>query len=315
MPSSASTVFWRRQAPFLSTPFLSTLFTPTTRAHPRTAPNPTTTLLRNHTSLRLRPRTQQQHRHQSTKPPSPSDPAPSPPPSSPEARQTQRADAILNRTSRWVPRRLHPYLQRLRSAPFSHVAAFLVLHEATAIIPLFGLSYLFYSMDWVPTAWVLGPWAAWAEEGLSRYMRWFRKKGWFGLGGADAKEGEERLETRLKEEVEREKVKEKREGRSWFAGWKTRKDEDDGAVALSSDGDGDAGAEKGKISTAWHKVKKVATVDNTEKGYKIGIQIAAAYAITKMLLILRIALSLWATPWLARSFVAARRSIWKKRAS
>ncbi|OTA90225.1 hypothetical protein M434DRAFT_53384, partial [Hypoxylon sp. CO27-5] len=155
-----------------------------------------------------------------------------------------------------VPKHLQPYLTRLRSAPFSHVAAFLVLHELTAIVPLFGLAYLFYTMDWVPTSWVLGPWAAWAEEGLRRYMRYFRKKGWFGLGDADGdagKEGEEKLEER-----------------------------------------------------------KAVTVDHTEKGYKIGIQIAAAYAITKMLLIPRIALSLWATPWLARGFVAARRSIWKR---
>ncbi|KAI1376612.1 hypothetical protein F4677DRAFT_459756 [Hypoxylon crocopeplum] len=238
-------------------------------------------------------------RLQSTKPPQPSPAA--------EARKAQRADAILTRASRWVPARLRPYLARLRSAPLSHVAAFLVLHEITAIAPLFGLAWTFHRLDWVPTAWVAGPWAAWAEEGLRRYMRYFRRKGWFGLSeGEEGEDGEERLEVRLREEVEKEK---EREGKGWFGGWRRR---DDG-VPRGSDGDalGDGG--ESKKAAVWHKVKKAVTVDNTEKGYKIGIQIAAAYAITKMLLVPRIALSLWATPWLARGFVAVRRSVWRKR--
>lgn len=208
-----------------------------------------------------------------------------------------------------MPSRLRPYLSRLRSAPFSHVAAFLVLHELTAIAPLFGLVYTFYRLDWVPTAWVLGPWAGWAEEGLKRYVRYFRKKGWFGLGEGNeddgVREGEERLEERLREEVRREEEKERKGQKSgrWFGRW--RKQED-------TDGDAPENAES-KKATAWKKVRQAVTVDHTEKGYRIGVQIAAAYAITKMLLIPRIAFSLWATPWLARGFVAMRRSVWRKR--
>ncbi|KAI0834629.1 hypothetical protein F5Y06DRAFT_153185 [Hypoxylon sp. FL0890] len=298
--SSSSRVLWREQARFLSS-----LFTSVAQPHPpaRTS-NVVTQFL--HSRPVLRPRS---HRFQSTKPPSSS----STTESSAEALKTQRANAILTRASRWVPKRLHPYLTRLRSAPFSHVAAFLVLHELTAIVPLFGLTYLFYSMDWVPTSWVLGPWAAWAEEGLKRYMKYFRRKGWFGLGDADGdegKEGEERLEERLKEEVEREKEKKTREGKSRGSRWALwrRKDAHAGDTPGSDEQTGES-----KTTAAWHKVRRAVTVDHTEKGYKIGIQIAAAYAITKMLLIPRIALSLWATPWLARGFVAVRRSVWKRR--
>ncbi|KAI1774152.1 hypothetical protein F4818DRAFT_442312 [Hypoxylon cercidicola] len=290
--SAASRAAWWRQIRFFST--LST--TPPMRtSRPQTTPLPSHLLL-----LRSR-RAPLNRRFQSTKPTPPSA-------AEAEARKTRRADAILQSASRWVPSRLRPYLARLRSAPFSHVAAFLVLHELTAIVPLVGLVYTFYSMDWVPTAWVLGPWAAWAEEGLRRYLRYFRKKGWFGLGGGDGdddgtREGEEMLEERLKEEVMREKEK-KGKRRGWLGFWRKQ---DDAAGDAPEDGG------ESKKSTAWQKVRKAVTVDHTTKGYNIGIQIAAAYAITKMLLIPRIALSLWATPWLARGFVAARRSIWRKR--
>ncbi|KAI2780325.1 hypothetical protein F4815DRAFT_155889 [Daldinia loculata] len=290
MPSTVH-ARWLRQTRFLST-------------HSRPS-NPTTPIhiLRIRTTPHPRSR-----RFQSTKPSSPPDPT-----SESQARQTRRFDAILARTSRWLPKRLRPYLEKLRSAPFSHVAAFLVLHEITAAVPLLALAYGFHRADWVPTAWVLGPWAAWAEEGLSRYMRWFRKKGWFGLGDeADGgKEGEEKLERRLKAEMEREKEK-GRSGGSWFGSWRRRKGED-GVDDISMSEEHVDGAGKGKGAKAWRKVKDTVTAENTEKGYKIGIQIAAAYAITKALLIPRIAISLWATPWLARGFVTARRSLWKKR--
>ncbi|KAI0852314.1 hypothetical protein F5Y00DRAFT_193081 [Daldinia vernicosa] len=279
---------WLRQARFLSTH--SRPSNPTTPIHAlriRTTPHP------------------RNRRFQSTNQSSPPDPS-----SESQARQTRRFDAILTRTSRWLPKRLRPYLEKLRSAPFSHVAAFLVLHEITAAVPLLGLAYAFHRADWMPTAWVLGPWAAWAEEGLARYMRWFRKKGWFGLGDeADGgKEGEEKLERRLKAEMEKEKG---RSGGSWFGSWRRKGEDDVGDISMSEEHVDGAG--EGKSAKAWRKVKDTVTAENTEKGYKIGIQIAAAYAITKALLIPRIAISLWATPWLARGFVTARRSLWKKR--
>ncbi|XXG99900.1 hypothetical protein Hte_006241 [Hypoxylon texense] len=305
--STTSRAVWWRQIRFFTTL--------TTAPATRTSRSQTTTLP---SSLRSRNAPPLNRRFQSTKPPNPNpNPTAEAGAGAAGARQARRADAILRRASRWVPPRLRPALARLRAAPLSHAAAFLVLHELTAIGPLVGLAYAFHRADWVPTAWVLGPWAAWAEEGLRRYARYFREKGWwFGMGmGGDgdedeaAREGEERLEERLREEVrlEKERQKEGREGSrgGWWGFWRKK----EGDIVDDAPGDG----EKSKSAKAWHTVKNAVTVDHTEKGYKIGIQIAAAYAITKLLLIPRIALSLWATPWLARGFIAARRSIWRKR--
>jgi hypothetical protein len=232
--------------------------------------------------------------------------------------KTNRISRVLNRASRFLPKRLQKSLQDLRSAPLSHVGAFLILHEITAVVPIFGLTYLFYALDWVPTSWVLGPWAAWAEDGLKKYVPYFRKKNWFGLdrkGAHDADaDGEEVLENELREEVKREQ-REGREGktRGWFARF-SRKGKEGATPDSPSEGPGDGpvGEEK-KTAVVWQKVKKAATVENTEKGYKIGIQIAAAYTITKFLLVPRIALSLWLTPWFARGLVGFRRAVWKKR--
>ncbi|KAI0868326.1 hypothetical protein GGS24DRAFT_218497 [Hypoxylon argillaceum] len=225
-------------------------------------------------------------RFQSTNPPPP------PPP------QTHRLTRLLKTASRFLPRRLQTSLQNLRSAPLSHISAFLVLHEVTAILPIFGLTYAFHALDWVPTAWVLGPLAAWAEEGLKKYVPYFRRKGWFGLEGGDGGkgDGEEVLEGELREEAE---------------GWRTRGQR--AGNADSAEGGDSASGDETKRAAVWRKVREVATVDNTEKGYRIGVQIAAAYAITKLLLVPRIALSLWLTPWLAGRFVRIRQAVRSKR--
>ncbi|KAI0596725.1 hypothetical protein F4775DRAFT_284693 [Biscogniauxia sp. FL1348] len=194
-------------------------------------------------------------------------------PSTPRARLSR----LLTRTSSFLPRRLHAPLSRLRSAPLSHVGAFLALHEVTAVVPVVGLAWGFHALDWVP--WVWGGGEGEGEEaggvvvkgeeqgqeqeqeekekdkGLARWERYFRRKGWFGLG----------------EVVEVE-----------------------------------AEAEAGGTTA-------VVSRENREKAYRIGMQIAAAYAITKMLLVPRIALSLWLTPSLARGFVSFRQAIWRKR--
>ncbi|KAI0392645.1 hypothetical protein F5Y17DRAFT_352038 [Xylariaceae sp. FL0594] len=226
-------------------------------------------------------------------------------------KQTNRISRLLSRASRFLPKRLQTSLQDLRSAPLSHVGAFLILHEITAVVPIFGLAYLFHTLDWVPTSWVLGPWAAWAEDGLKKYVPYFRRKKWFGLDrkGDASSDGEEALENELREEVKRER--EGREGKKggWFARFSRRAKDDSGSETPS---DGSA-AEPKKRAVVWQKVKNAATVENSERGYKIGIQIAAAYTITKFLLIPRIAFSLWLTPWFARGLIGFRRAIWKKR--
>ncbi len=240
--------------------------------------------------------------------------------SQPTPQTHNRISRILTSASRFLPTRLQTSLQNLRSAPLSHVGAFLVLHEITAILPIFGLTYAFYALDWVPTSWVLGPFAAWAEDGLKKYVPYFRRKHWFGLGNKDTQagaDGEAALESELREEVRREQEREGREGKG---GWLTRFSRKREAEAPAGNSTSTASSEEvtnagksEKAAAVWRKVKHAATVDNTEKGYKIGIQIAAAYTITKFLLVPRIALSLWLTPWLARGFVGFRQAVRRKR--
>ena len=55
-----------------------------------------------------------------------------PPPAPPPQPTPKSTSSILNK----LPPRLRPYATRLRNAPLSHITAFLILHEVTAIVPL-----------------------------------------------------------------------------------------------------------------------------------------------------------------------------------
>ncbi|KAI4731862.1 hypothetical protein E4T49_00101 [Aureobasidium sp. EXF-10728] len=101
---------------------------------------------------------QQQIRHQSTKP-------------SAEAAKQSR----ISRLEARLPRFLARYIKPLRNAPISHITAFLVLHELTAIIPLFGLTFAFHKFDWLPPVFSEG---YWVKEGVEKFGRYFRRKGW-----------------------------------------------------------------------------------------------------------------------------------------
>jgi hypothetical protein len=79
-----------------------------------------------------------------------------------------------------VPRFLQPYTTPLLTAPVSHITSFLILHELTAIIPLVGLATTFHYTNWLPPYISEG---AWVKEGVEKFGRYFRKKGWFGEGG------------------------------------------------------------------------------------------------------------------------------------
>lgn len=82
------------------------------------------------------------------------------------------------------------------------------------------------------------------REGVGRFERYFRRKGWFGFGAEDV-------------------------------------NLDKGGAATE---DGDAVLEK------W---------EDSDGKYKIVVEIGLAYAITKVLLPVRIMASVWATPWFA----------------
>lgn len=176
----------------------------------------------------------------STKPPSPSPPSPSAAEAA-ASKQQSRADRILSR----LPRGMQGYAGRLRSAPLSHVVAFLVLHELTAVVPLLGLFGLFHygGASAAPIGYMMEHYGAYVREGAARFERYFTRKGWFGFGG------------------------------------------EEGGGIRGDDLEGDAA-----VMSRW---------EGSDGKYRIVVEVALAYAITKALLPARIVVSLWATPWFA----------------
>ena len=83
-----------------------------------------------------------------------------------------------------LPKFLQRYTTSLINAPVSHVTSFLVLHELTAIIPLFTLAGFFHYSRWMPPFISEGKWVA---DGVEKFGKWFRKRGWLGTVGEDGK--------------------------------------------------------------------------------------------------------------------------------
>lgn len=189
----------------------------------------------------------------STKPPSQSpSPSPSSSPSSATAqaaasKQQSRAERILGR----LPPSMQKYTGRLRSAPLSHVVAFLVLHEVTAVVPLLGLFGLFHygAPAAAPIGYMMEHYGGYVRDGTAKFERYFTRKGWFGFG-----QGEE------------EKA----------------------VVAPAGEKGGDDA--DAAVMSRW---------EGSDEKYRIVVEVALAYAITKVLLPARIVVSLWATPWFA----------------
>ncbi|KAI0123930.1 hypothetical protein BJ170DRAFT_686310 [Xylariales sp. AK1849] len=213
-----------------------------------------------------------------------------------------RVDGILRRTQRFLPKRFHGPLQNFRAAPYSHIISFLLIHEITAILPIFALVSLFQYYDIVPVEYVFGPWAGFAQAGAAKFLNYFKRKGWFGLGDEGAREGEMRFEGDLKREAGKEVDKKNNRILGWFRKGRKEEGEDDEAVEQA----------KSKTRKAVDLVREKVTLRNTESGYKIGVQLVAAYAITKVLLIPRIAFSIWVTPSVARAMIWGRKAIFKR---
>lgn len=138
---------------------------------------------------------------------------------------------------------MQKYTTRLRGAPISHVVAFLILHELTAVVPLFALFGLFHYTDYVPLGYMMENYGGSVREGVRRFERYFTRKGWFGFGAEDEPGG--------------------------------KKAEGDEAAA---------------VMDRW---------ESPDGKYRLVVEIGLAYAITKVLLPVRILGSLWATPWFA----------------
>lgn len=162
----------------------------------------------------------------------------------------------MDRISARLPRPLRKYTDGLRNAPLSHVIAFLILHELTAIIPLVGLVALFHYTTLAPVNYMTEHFGAYVQSGVSRFEKYFKRKGWFGF------EKEEKG--------------------------------DDTAVPSSDHHSTDEVLQK----VAGHDAK-----------YKVLMDVALAYAITKALLPVRIIGSVWAAPWFARILLRTKKAI------
>lgn len=92
------------------------------------------------------------------------------PPPLPQPSKVERINSRL-------PRFLQRFTVPLRNAPVSHITAFVILHELTAIVPLFGLAATFHYTRWLPPYISEGQWVS---AGIEKFGNYFRRKGWLG---------------------------------------------------------------------------------------------------------------------------------------
>ncbi|KAL1597084.1 hypothetical protein SLS60_008666 [Paraconiothyrium brasiliense] len=102
----------------------------------------------------------------------------------------------IERFNRRLPKFLHKYTNALGSAPVSHITAFLILHEITAIVPLLGLAATFHYTHWLPGWFTEG---AWALQGVERFGKYFKRKGW--IRSEEASEAELEVEMRTRDKA------------------------------------------------------------------------------------------------------------------
>lgn len=152
---------------------------------------------------------------------------------------TPREDRV-RRITNWFPQRLRPFATRILAAPGANLTSFLIIHEITAVVPVFCLAYYFLRWGYMPSI------------PKSGYMR----------------EQFEKKATRLYERA-------KSEG---YFNDETSESKDPG-------------------------VRPSAASERSRRKMQMGTSIACAYAIVKVLAPVRIAASLWATPWFSRSIV------------
>ena len=178
------------------------------------------------------------------------------PPSGPKPDKQAAVRSRLDRFVEHTPRFLRPTVTGLRQAPFSHVAAFFILHELTAVIPLFGLAGAFHYFHWLPPYFAEG---AWISAGVEKFGRYFRTKGWI----------TEKQETEVEDETKKGNARRFEKQRSAVSKWFNR----------------------GEGATRWV------------------VEFATAYAIVKVLLPVRIFISVWGAPWFARVAIMPARNV------
>lgn len=117
-----------------------------------------------------------------------------PPGPSKDTISVSRTQSRLRRLNDRLPRFLRAYTTPLLGAPVTHITSFLILHEITAVVPLFGLVAAFHygsnNNTWIslslPDRGGGGSFGTAFDEGVSRFGRWLRKKGWVGEEDVEA---------------------------------------------------------------------------------------------------------------------------------
>ncbi|KAM5441548.1 hypothetical protein MferCBS31731_003228 [Microsporum ferrugineum] len=94
-----------------------------------------------------------------------------------ESPSSSRMRARLQSFNNRLPKFLRSYTTPLFNAPVTHITSFLILHELTAILPLFGLVGIFHYGGWLPS---LGnsDGTSPVDEGVRKFGKWLRKRGW-----------------------------------------------------------------------------------------------------------------------------------------
>ncbi|KAK3947959.1 hypothetical protein QBC32DRAFT_352760 [Pseudoneurospora amorphoporcata] len=229
---------------------------------------------------------QQQTRHNSTNSNSNANANPNGPnPNGPNPSQSSKANARIDRLLTRVPRFLHPYLLSLRSSPSSFIVAFLILHEITAVLPGLGFFYFFHYYDTDTDDEKEGSSSSYGKKLTDGIMGWMMEHGYSEVM-ATKMEGFER----------------------WFRkkgyfGFERKEDGDGkkelGVVREGETGTGDEG--EGKEQVLMRKWQ------SGDEKYRVLVDAALAYAITKVLLPVRIIVSVQATPWFAGVLGRVRR--------
>lgn len=97
-------------------------------------------------------------------------------------RRSSNMDPVTKAQSRmWkltarLPISLQRHTRPLLKAPVTHITSFLILHELTAIIPLFGLAAVFHYTQWLP------PFTEyrWCREYQEKFGSYLKRKGYLG---------------------------------------------------------------------------------------------------------------------------------------
>lgn len=79
-----------------------------------------------------------------------------------------------NSATRLFPKFMAKYAAKISGAPVSHLTSFLIIHELTAIVPLFGIWGVFHYFDYVPVG--LPDWLI--ESGTDFIRKMAERNGW-----------------------------------------------------------------------------------------------------------------------------------------